>query len=126
MLPAMQGIIPCVLTTCNADGTPNVTAISQVFYVDEKHIAISRQFFNKTSRNLETNPQVTVMITNPQDFSFWKMHLKFIESKTDGPVYENMSMQLEAIASMQGMADVFKLRSADICEVLHLEHFPSP
>jgi hypothetical protein len=33
-----------------------------------------------------------------------------------------MSMQLEAIASMTGMEDVFKLKSAEIFRVISVEH----
>jgi hypothetical protein len=32
-----------------------------------------------------------------------------------------MDMQLEAVASMTGMTGVFKLRGADVYEVLHIE-----
>ena len=121
MLSAMQGVIPPALTTSSADGTPNVTAISQVFYVDDSHIAISRQFFNKTVRNLSENPKLTAVITCPETFSMWKIGLRFIESQTEGPLYEQMALQLEAIATMSGMTDVFSLKSADICSVESIE-----
>ena len=39
-----QGIVPAALSTCAADGTPNITFISQVYYVDAKHLAISFQW----------------------------------------------------------------------------------
>ena len=51
--PAMQGVIPSHVVTCSRDGTPNASAISQVYYVDPDHVALSHQFFNKTKRNLE-------------------------------------------------------------------------
>ncbi len=121
MLPSMQGVIPPALTTCSADGTPNVTAISQVYYVDDSHIAISRQFFNKTFRNLKENLNLSVVITCPETFSMWKIRLRFVESQSDGPLYDQMAMQLEAIATMMGMTDVFSLMSADICEVQSIE-----
>ncbi len=121
MLPAMQGVIPPVLSTCSAEGMPNVTAISQVYYVDDSHIAISRQFFNKTFRNLKENLNLSVVITSPETFSMWKIRLRFVESQSDGPVYDQMAMQLEAIATMQGMTDVFSLQSADICAVQGIE-----
>jgi len=117
----MQGVIPPVLSTCSAGGTPNVTAISQVYYVDDSHIAISRQFFNKTFRNLKENLNLSVVITSPETFSMWKIRLRFVESQSDGPVYDQMAMQLEAIATMQGMTGVFSLQSADICAVQSIE-----
>jgi predicted pyridoxine 5'-phosphate oxidase superfamily flavin-nucleotide-binding protein len=96
----MQGVVPSTLATCSADGTPNVTYISQVFYVDDHHVALSWQFMNKTWRNLQENPRATVMITCPGTFSMWKLKLRFREKQTEGPVFEQMDMQLMAIASM--------------------------
>src|SRR6188768_3746368 len=57
-----QGIIPAALSTCAADGTPYITFISQVYYVDSKHVAISFQFFNKTHRNVRENPFACVVL----------------------------------------------------------------
>jgi hypothetical protein len=33
--PALENGMPAVMVTCSADGIPNVTVISQVYYVDE-------------------------------------------------------------------------------------------
>jgi hypothetical protein len=43
--------------------------------------------------------------------------IRYLHSETEGPVFDQMDMQLEAIASMSGMSDVFKLKAADIYEV---------
>ena len=37
----LEGIIPSFLATCDADGTPNISEISQVQYVDAEHVALS-------------------------------------------------------------------------------------
>jgi hypothetical protein len=117
MKPAMQGIIPSTLVTCSKDGIPNTTVISQVFYVDELHVALSFQFFSKTIRNVRENPNASVAIFNPSDFTNFSLDIEYIRSETDGPVFEQMDMQLEAIASMTGMAGIFKLKAADIYRV---------
>ena len=117
----MQGIIPSALVTCSADGVPNTAYISQVYYVDEDHVAISHQFFNKSIRNVRENPQVCVSIVNPESFMMWRLDLLFSRSETEGKLFEEMSGQLEAIASMMGMENVFKLKSADVYKILKLE-----
>ena len=40
MIPALQGAVPSALATFDNDKTPNVSYISQVFYIEEKHVAI--------------------------------------------------------------------------------------
>jgi hypothetical protein len=115
---AMQGVIPSHVVTCSADGTPNATAISQVYYVDPDHVALSHQFFNKTLRNIRENPRALVCVVSPETFDFWDLELEFDHSETSGPVFDAMDMQIEAIASMVGLKGIFKLRSADIFRVV--------
>ena len=50
-LPCLQGMFPSWMTTCSSKGEPNTTVISQVWYVDEEHVALSFQFFNKTKKS---------------------------------------------------------------------------
>ena len=115
---AMQGVIPSHVVTCSHDGTPNASAISQVYYVDPDHVALSHQFFNKTKRNIEENPRAVVWVVNPETFESWDLELEFVRSETSGSVFEVMEMQIEAIASMVGMKGIFKLRAADIFRVI--------
>jgi hypothetical protein len=114
---AMQGVIPSHVVTCSRDGTPNASVISQVYYVDPDHLALSHQFFNKTKCNIEENPRAAVWLINPETFESWDLELEFVRSETSGPVFEVMEMQIEAIASMVGMKGIFKLRAADIFRV---------
>jgi len=111
-------VIPSHVVTCARDGTPNASAISQVYYVDPDHVALSHQFFNKTKRNLAENPRAMVWLISPETFDTWDLELEFDHSETSGPVFDAMDMQIEAIASMVGMKGIFKLRSADIFRVV--------
>jgi hypothetical protein len=52
------------------------------------------------------------------------VELTFQRSETEGPVFEAMDMQIEAIASATGMSGIFKLRAADIYRVLSVEKRP--
>jgi len=115
---AMQGVIPSHVVTCSHDGTPNASAISQVYYVDAGHVALSHQFFNKTKRNLEENPRAMAWVISPETFEAWDLELEFVRSETSGPIFDIMEMQIEAIASMVGMKGIFKLRAADVFRVI--------
>jgi hypothetical protein len=112
--PAMQGVAPSKLATCAKDGTPNVTTISQIFWVDDEHVALSFQFFNKTIKNVRENPRAQAFLLDPTTWTPWLLDIRYERSETEGEVFDAMDMQLEAIASMTGMAGVFKLKAADI------------
>jgi hypothetical protein len=114
-------MIPAALSTCAPDGTPNITFISQLYYVDARHLAISHQFFNKTHRNVRQNPLACAMVLDPRTLQAYRLGLRFDHSETAGPLFESMSLQLQAIASYAGMADVFRLRASDVYEVLRVE-----
>jgi adenylate cyclase len=120
-----QGIVPAGLSTCARDGTPNITFISQVYYVDPQHLAISFQFFNKTHRNVRENPFACVVVLDPRTLHAYRFRLRYDHSDSTGPLFERMSLQLQAIASYSGMSQVFRLRAADVYEVLGVERLKS-
>lgn len=119
--PCFQGIIPAVIGTCSRDGTPNISYISQVHYVDPGHVAISFQFFNKTHKNIGEHPFACVMVMDPRTLQAYRLYLQYERSEFAGPLFESMSLQLQAIASHAGMTDVFRLRAADVYAVLQVE-----
>jgi adenylate cyclase len=119
--PCLEGVIPAIMATCAADGTPNVAYISQVFYVDEQHVALSFQFFNKTRQNLMANPRSTVLLLHPLTARFYRLHLRYRRTEESGAVFESMKAQLASIASHSGMSGVFRLLGSDIHEVLEVE-----
>ncbi|MCM2269669.1 MAG: GAF domain-containing protein [Thermoanaerobaculia bacterium] len=121
LMPCFQGITPAYLATCGRDGEPNITYVSQLDYVDSRHLALSCQFFNKTRRNLGENPHATVAVTDPRNFESWRIQLRYLRSETSGPLYERMAARIEVIASHTGMAGIFRLLSADVCEVVAVE-----
>ncbi|WP_455371843.1 pyridoxamine 5'-phosphate oxidase family protein, partial [Petrachloros mirabilis] len=120
--PCLQGMIPAALSTCSQDGMPNITFISQIYYVDPGHIAISHQFFNKTHKNVRENPFACAMMLDPRTLQAYRLQLRFDHSESEGPVFDSMSLQLQAIASYSGMTGIFRLLASDVYEVLQIEH----
>ncbi|KRD16613.1 histidine kinase [Acidovorax sp. Root267] len=119
--PCLEGAIPAIMATCDADGTPNVAYISQAVYVDEGHVALSFQFFNKTRQNILRNPRAAVLVLDPRTASFYRLHLYYERTEDHGPVFESMRAQLAGIASHAGMAGVFDLKGSDIYLVERIE-----
>ena len=124
--PFLEGTIPAVMATCASDGTPNVTYVSQVEYVDAKHVALSFQFFSKTRRNVLANPVAELLVVHPQHGAMVRIGARYLRTETEGPVFERMKAKLAGIASHEGMSGVFKLRGADIYAVDHLEQVARP
>ena len=119
--PVLDNGVPALMVTCSSDGTPNATVISQVYYVDETHAALSFQFFSKTIKNIRENPRAWVGISDLAAHADWALELEYVRSETEGPIFDAMDMQIEAIASATGMSGIFKLRAADIYRVLSVE-----
>lgn len=118
---ALQGIIPSTFVTCSADGIPNASYISQVYYVDDTHVALSHQFFNKSVRNFYENPYAVALVIHPETAQQWRIYLRYSHSETDSELFDQMSAQLEAIATMMGMEDVFNLKASEVFEILSVE-----
>jgi GAF domain-containing protein/pyridoxamine 5'-phosphate oxidase-like protein len=116
-----QGVTPSLIVTVDGRGIPNVTYLSQVYYVDEQHVALSCQFFNKTRRNLDENPRACVEMYDPLTMQAYRLRLKFVRSEKHGALFDNMSARIEAIASATGMKGIFKLIAADVFDVMSLE-----
>lgn len=119
-----HGIVPSVIATCAGDGTPNITYLSHVYFVDSKHVALSCQFFNKTRQNIAENPHACIEMYDPVTFEAYRLRLRYVRSETQGPLFDQMSLRIDAIASQSGMSGVFRLISADIYEVDEVDEVP--
>jgi adenylate cyclase len=120
----LDGGIPSVIATCALDGTPNVAYLSQVHFVDNGHVALSFQFFNKTRENVLTNPRATAQVVDPGTGVHYRLALHYLCTETEGPLFENMKAKLAGIASHTGMTKVFRLLGADVYQVLDIEAVP--
>jgi adenylate cyclase len=113
-----EGIIPSSICTCSADGTPNMTYLSVVHYLDSHHVGLSYQFFNKTHENMIRNPFVQVVVISASNLRQYRLDLRYERTETTGPAFERMQVRLDAVASQTGMSQIFRLRGVDVFEVL--------
>jgi len=123
IMPCLQGVIPSWVTTCSAEGVPNASIVSIVHYVDSERVALTRQFMNKTRINLDANPQAQVIVVSPANGDQYALDLHYLRTESEGPIFDAVEANLDAIASMTGMTGVFRLRGVDIHGVLACEPF---
>jgi predicted pyridoxine 5'-phosphate oxidase superfamily flavin-nucleotide-binding protein len=112
-----EGAIPATIATCSRDGTPNVSYVSEVHYVDRQHVALSFQFFSKTRQNVLENPRATVVVIHPDSGAQYKLAVRYLRTEESGPLFECMKAKLAGLASHAGMTGVFRLRGSDVYRV---------
>ena len=116
-----EGAVPAVIATASSAGAPNVTYLSRVRIVDDERIALSNQFFSKTARNLAENPRASLLVIDPLAYEEFRLSLVYERTERRGVIFERLRDDVEAVAAVSGMQDVFKLRSADIYRVVEIE-----
>jgi adenylate cyclase len=78
---------------------------------------------NKTRVNLDENPQARVIVVSPANGDQFALDLHYLRTESEGPIFDAVEANLDAIASMTGMTGVFRLRGVDIHDVLECEPF---
>lgn len=116
-----EGVIPAKIATCSKSGIPNASYLSHVYQIDDKHIAVSYQFFNRTRANLLENPYASIQVRHPSNLQAYRLGVKYLRSEETGPIFEKMAVKLDIIAASEGMGSIFHLKAADIYEVLSVE-----
>ena len=122
----LEGVVPAVVATCDAEGVPNVMMVSQVHYVDPERVALSHQFFNKTRSNILATRRAMVSVVDPLTNADFRLDLDYLETQEEGPLFETMKARLAGIASHSGMQDIFRLRGADVFRVRAITQVPGP
>lgn len=119
------GAIPAVLATASADGVPNVTYISRAHRVDDERIALSNQFMSKTAHNLAANPRASLLLMDPVTHDEYRLALVYERTERRGYVFERLRADIEALAALEGMQGVYRLRAADVFRVVEIVEEPA-
>lgn len=120
----LEGVIPGHIATCDGDGMPNLAYLSQVQFIDNDHVALSYQFFNRTRQNILAGSSVCLMLTSHLTGAQYRLTLEYLRTETAGPLFEQMKAKLSGIASHEGMSEVFRLRGSDVYRLLDIEQVP--
>ncbi|RLF21550.1 MAG: pyridoxamine 5'-phosphate oxidase [Thermoprotei archaeon] len=86
----------CVFSTASKDGKPNAVPIIFVKVLSDEEILIADNFFNKTRRNLEVNPQASLTFWNPETREGYQVKGK-VEIYTSGPIFEKAIEVVKAV-----------------------------
>ncbi|OCW59082.1 GAF domain-containing protein [Hoeflea olei] len=121
---SLEGVIPSVIATTDTEGMPNISYLSHVHFVDDRHVALSNQFFSKTAANVASNGRATVMVVDGSTGQQHIMDLVFERSETEGEVFDRVAAQLAVVSREQGMGDVMKLRALDVYRVMDCRAVP--
>ena len=112
--------MPSGIATCSKAGIPNVTYLSHVHFIDDDHVGISYQFFNKTKTNIAENPYASVLIVDPVGIQY-RLSIQYERTEFDGRTFDRIKIKLDAVASMSGMSDILRLKGVDIYRVTDWE-----
>jgi adenylate cyclase len=124
LVRCFEGAIPVVLVTASAVGVPNVTYLSKAHILDGERIALSNQFLSKSARNLAENPRGSLLLIEPSSHDEYRLAIAFERTERRGRIFDDLKADVDAIAAMTGMQDVFRLRAADIYRVTRIERVP--
>ena len=122
----LEGIVPGHIATRDTAGMPNLAYLSQVQFIDNEHVALSYQFFNRTRQNVLAGSPVCLLLTSHLTGAQYRLSLRYLRTETAGPLFEQMRAKLAGIAAHTGMSGVFRLLGSDVYQVLGIEQVPGP
>ena len=126
LLDCFEGVIPSIIATSSEDGVPNVSYLSHVERIDDRHVALSNQFFGKTAANLHANPQACLMLVDGIVGRQFRLAVTWLRNECEGPLFESMTASLRASSAQVGMAEIMRLDSVDIFRVDGIDALPHP
>ncbi|WP_294639400.1 GAF domain-containing protein [uncultured Aquabacterium sp.] len=119
-----EGVIPATMCTVSAEGVPHLCYLSQVEYVDDAHVALSFQFFNRSRENILATRRCAVTVDDPYTAAGVRLQLRYLRTEHSGPVFERMKAKLAGIAAHCGMEKVYHLQGADLYHVESVDMVP--
>lgn len=120
-----EGVIPSIVATCDGAGRPNVSYLSHVVRVDERHVALSNQFFGKTARNVRDNPRASILLVDARTGAQYTLAARYLRTLEAGPWFDRVAAAIRAGAAEGGRAAEMRLRGLDVYEVVDVVAVPA-
>ncbi len=79
---------PAILTTMDADGTPNAIYASAVGMFGDGRIVVADNYFDKTRRNIQRGSRASILFMTKQRKAYQVKGV--LEYHTSGPVFDDM------------------------------------
>ncbi len=95
----INNVYAAAVATASADGTPNVVCCSMKQAYDDETVMISDQYMLKTLANLRENPKMAVSVWDETHGYQVKGTVSY---EDEGPRYEQVAAQVQAILSSMG------------------------
>ena len=105
---------PAIVATASASGVPNITYLSLVHEVDDERLALVEPVHVEDIEERRGEPRASLILIDPVSFSEYRVTLRYERTDRRGPVFERLRDDVDKVAALSGMVDVFRLRSADI------------
>lgn len=118
---AFLGIIPSSIMTASKEGVPNVAYLSQAYLINEKQLALTTQFFQKTKQNLLENGHCTIRVYDPDTFCPFEIEAKYSHTETEGSTFEHLAKKIDAIAEHSGASHCFKLQAIEVLDIVQID-----
>ncbi len=122
----LEGVIPSVVATVAADGTPNISYLSHVVRVDDGHVALSNQFFGKTAANLRDNPEAALLLVDGRTGGQVRLAATYLRSESAGALFDAVAGELAASSAQVGMEGIMRLKAVDVFRVGAVAAVPNP
>ena len=116
--------LPAPLATCAPDGTPHLSFISRVQYLDCERVATTRQSFNLELVDLDEHPLCQAMVVRPATGEEFRLDLRYLHTLTEGEEFDAMRATCDAIATDTGLGPAYRLRGLDVHRVLQCTRVP--
>lgn len=116
----LEGVIPSIIATRSSDGIPNISYLSQVVVVDDRHVALTNQFLSKTAANIRSWPFAALLLVDARTGCQFALEIEWKRSEDQGALFDRVERNILAHAAQIGMGGVMRLRALEIFEVLSI------